>query len=477
MFTLRFGLLTILPMALALVLTGGCATDLHRAVENNSSPSSVERALDGGADPNVRNEFGSTPLHIAMGEDADTELVKVLVEGGADVNAVNDDGDTPLHDAAWFSDDTAKVELLLDAGADTEIGNKRGETPLHRAAAHGEIEIIELLLDYGADINAINDSGRSPLHESLTTRQIFIEDGLGVARLLLERGASPNDRALWRFATPGVIVNEEQDMGDPEIVALLLEYGADANMTDPNYGPLLIAVGSLEIARLLIEHGADVNAADSYIAWTPMHGAATAGDAAMLTLLLDSGADVNVVTTDNNRHTPLSLAVVDRDVETTELLLNRGADPSIGRPTCRSAQSAEAFAGTAALERLCADEGRQADAGATPTPEPLGLIGMTNSAIHGAVLTESPDFVAALLDEGIPIEAGATITLTDDRTLHGVTLLHVAVFNRDPAVIDLLLDRGANINAMTTTGETPCDLARQVDRLAGTAALDRLCGG
>ena len=480
----RFGLIVLtLPLA-AVALTAGCATDLHRAAENNSSPSSVKRALDGGADPNVRNEFGSTPLHIAMGADADTELVKVLVEGGADVNAVNDDGETPLHEAAWFSDNTAKVELLLDGGADTEIKDNRGNTPLHRAAAHGEPEIIELLLDYGADINAINDSGKSPLYESLTTRQIFIEDGLDVARLLLERGANPGGHVLWNFATPGIIVDGEQDMGDPEIVALLLEYGADPTGTNTGGVTLLHIVASVEIARLLVDAGADVNAADNPADWTPLHAAVGSGDRELIELYLDSGADIEAQ--DSNGQTPLKTAILAQNLnlDIIELLLDRGADPfaehyGIATP-CRSARSFDTITDPAILERLCSGGGSRTVAAETPTPTPtpqsFGLAAIAASAIHMAVITESPDLVAALLDDGVPIEVATTITLTDGRRLHGVTLLHVAVFNRDTAMIELLLDRGADINAMTATGDTPCDLGRQIDTLAGTATLDRLCG-
>ncbi len=487
MFTLRFGLIVLaLPLA-AVALTAACATDLHRAAENNSSASSVERALDGGADPNARNEFGSTPLHIAMGADADTELVRVLVEGGADVNAVNDDGETPLHEAAWFSDNTAKVDLLLDGGADTEIRDNRGNTPLHRAAAHGEIEIIELLLDRGADINAINDSGETPLYESLTTRQIFVEDGLGVARLLLERGADPGGYVLWSFATPGIIVDGEQDMGDPEVVALLLEYGADPTGTNTGGVTLLHIVANVEIARLLVDAGADVNAADNPADWTPLHAVVGSGDRELIELYLDSGADIEAQ--DSNGQTPLKTAILAQNLnlDIVALLLDRGADPfaehyGIVTP-CRSARSFDTITDPAILDRLCNDphrddQNREETPEITPTPGPVRLAGLAESPIHWAASKGSADDVAALLDEGTPIEITSSITLTDHRTLSGVTPLHIAVFNRDTAVIDLLLDRGADINAMTTTGETPCDLAQQVvDGLAGAAVLDRLCGG
>ena len=492
MFTLRFGLLLLFLAALAalgatLMLTRACGTDLHQVVSReNISVSAVEDALEAGADPNARNEFGSTPLHFTWGEDTDPEITRALIEGGADVNAVNDDGETPLHEAAWGSDNPIIVELLLDGGADTEIKDNRGNTPLHRAAAHGEIEIIELLLDRGADINASNDSGETPLYQALTTRQTFIEDGLGVARLLLERGADPGGRTLWRFATPGIIVDGEQDMGDPEIVALLLEYGADPTGTNSGGVTLLHTVASLEIARLLVDAGADVNAADNPADWTPLHAVVGSGDRELIELYLDSGADIEAQ--DSNGQTPLKTAILAQNLnlDVIEFLLDRGADPfaehyGIATP-CRSARSFDTITDPEILDRLCSDPNRddptrEVAPEITPTPGPVRLAGLAESPIHWAAGKGSADDVAALLDQGTPIEITSSITLTDHRTMHGVTPLHIAVFSRDPAVIDLLLDRGADINAMTTTGETPCDLAQQVDDgLAGAAALDRLCG-
>lgn len=479
------------PLTLFLVLltVAGCGSkDLHQVVSReNVSASAVEDALEAGADPNARNEFGSTPLHFTWGEDTDPEITRALIEGGADVNAVNDDGETPLHEAAWGSENPVIVELLLDAGADTEIATERGQTPLHRAAAHGTPEIVQLLLERGANLHVLDDAGNTPLDEALTTRQIFLEDGLVVPRMLLEHGADPGGRTLWRFATPGLIVDGEQDMGDPEIVALLLEYGADANMTDPQGGSLLIAVGSPEIARLLIEHGADVNAGAPDIGWTPLHAAVGSGDLELIELYLDSGADIEAQ--DLNGTTPLKTAILAEDLNLgiVALLLDRGADPfaehyGIATP-CRSARSFDTITDPEILERLCSDphkddRNREEAPEITPTPGPVRLAGLAESPIHWAAGKGSADDVAALLDEGTPIETTSSITLTDHRTLRGVTPLHIAVLNRDPAVIDLLLDRGADINAMTTTGETPCDLARQVeDGLAGAAALDRLCGG
>lgn len=62
-----------------------------------------------------------------------------------------------------------------------------GNTPLHIAANWGQLwgtmQEIEELIDLGADIDAINVLGKTPLHEAMNM------DELGVAKLLLDRGA------------------------------------------------------------------------------------------------------------------------------------------------------------------------------------------------------------------------------------------------------------------------------------------------
>src|SRR5262249_2178152 len=76
-----------------------------------------------------------------------------------------------------------------------------------------------------------------------------------------------------------------------------------------------------EVARLL-EAGADVN--DQGDRGTALHVAAFQGDVAMVTLLLDKGADIERVETALGGH-PLHVAVTYNQPEVVALLLARGA--------------------------------------------------------------------------------------------------------------------------------------------------------
>ena len=86
--------------------------------------------------------------------------------------------------------------------------------------------------------------------------------------------------------------------------------------------------GQKEVAELLIENGADPNVTNNYGA-TPLHMAikkkyAKGYAKGLAELLIEHGADLNVK--DNEGRTPLKKAVKCRLNEVAELLIERGAD-------------------------------------------------------------------------------------------------------------------------------------------------------
>jgi len=109
--------------------------------------------------------------------------------------------------------------------------------------------------------------------------------------------------------------------GDVTAMRLLLDKGADPNMaTKEGTTPLMAAAGInwvvgqtysrseneyLEAARLCLEQGTDVNATNSQ-GFTAMHGAANRGFDAMIKLLVEHGAKVDVK--DKEGRTPLTFA-------------------------------------------------------------------------------------------------------------------------------------------------------------------------
>lgn len=157
---------------------------------------------------------------------------------------------------------------------------------------------------------------------------------------LLRAGADPNgcrgDALQWP-PLKGAI-EELTDGGPIEAVVLLLRHGASVHGICPgDASPLLVAVlnRQVETARLLLAAGADPNAKDNE-GCSVLTGAvlttdddvyipSTAADRALVQLLLDCGADIDMPGI--LQLTPLAWALTNLDIPMVKLLLDAGANP------------------------------------------------------------------------------------------------------------------------------------------------------
>jgi ankyrin repeat protein len=104
--------------------------------------------------------------------------------------------------------------------------------------------------------------------------------------------------------------------------------GVDVNTKYAPFGETALAkavsVHSIDIARALIAHGADVNvSADD--GEMPLHVAAYNGDIAIVKLLIDGGARIDVREAQNG-FTPLHLAIYKKHYDVGRILVESGAD-------------------------------------------------------------------------------------------------------------------------------------------------------
>jgi ankyrin repeat protein len=119
------------------------------------------------------------------------------------------EGRTALHYAA-LEDRADDVRQLLAAGADPNAVDRRGQTPLHFAAQQAAIASAQVLLQGGARVDLSDADGNTALWRAAFG---FQGGDPALIRLLLEAGAdpqaknkagrSPHDVALT-FDRPGI---------------------------------------------------------------------------------------------------------------------------------------------------------------------------------------------------------------------------------------------------------------------------------
>ena len=144
-------------------------------------PSTIEKLLARGFDPNTPNEKGDAGILVALQSEALKSAMLLAKSAQTNVNVQNQLGETPLMLAAINNQlDLAKV--LIARGADV---NREGWTPLHYAATKGHREMMRLLLENDAYIDSESANGTTPLMMAA-----FSTSPLAV-KLLLEEGADP----------------------------------------------------------------------------------------------------------------------------------------------------------------------------------------------------------------------------------------------------------------------------------------------
>jgi ankyrin repeat protein len=92
---------------------------------------------------------GETALHIVV-KRGDMTYLRFLLAKGADPNLKDDKGTTPLLLAATTGE-SEMIQALVTGGANVNLGNSSGETPLIRAVQNRDLATARILLTAGAD--------------------------------------------------------------------------------------------------------------------------------------------------------------------------------------------------------------------------------------------------------------------------------------------------------------------------------------
>jgi len=500
-----------LSMAAALVAAGSDTRLADAAMHDDKD--TVRSLLKQKVDVNVAQGDGATALHWAAYQD-DQEMAAMLLEAGANVKAVTREGAiTPLF-MACTNGSPGMIAKLLRAGADANSVKSNGTTALMMAAAAGNADAVKVLLDHGADLKAKESAhGQTALMFAASLNRA------GVVKLLLNRGADPsvstNSAKLERvtFDIDGNVVPAKPAAPLPEKLATALaakeaEGGTQTGKAaDPaanggrgqfaprQVGPsymggmtaLLYAArdGQMDAVRELAAGGADINQASTGDQISPMVMAIVNGHLDIAKMLLDRGADPNVVSETGMTalystidvqwapHAWFPQPITEQEqvnyLDLMKELIKKGAnvnarlgkkiwfrsfthdvtwiDPAGATAFWRAAQSTD-LAAMKLLVEHGADPKIASTAGDTPLMAAAG-IGWGANFTTNAPGSPMPAVKYC-------VELGNDVNAVDSR---GYTALHGAAYVGNNEMVQFLVDKGAKVDVRTKTGDSVADMA------------------
>lgn len=232
------------------------------------------------ADPDIADGAGHTPLMLALD---DVAKVRALLDAGANPNARTEAGRSVVDVVSDQRDTAALLRLLLAHGVKLDAEQERGL--LVQVARNGDLPAMQLLV--------ARQGGKYPPQ---ALNAAAASNCLACVQAVLKQKPEP-DRLNAALASVAI-------MATREVLAALLEAGADPNYREPastrrgqerDAKTVLMKVvysdyADVDKVQLLLERGADVNARSSK-GGTALGEARRKGNAsAVVALLLAAGA-------------------------------------------------------------------------------------------------------------------------------------------------------------------------------------------
>ena len=380
----------------------------------SSQKRTIKVLLEKGADPNEKNGYERYPLDISAAY-CSVEIVQELISSGADTETVTREHGTALQTAGRREINSLPIiKTLLGAKSSLPSFDQGKAAALNEALSFFECSsgrficsssvadvlntgpgaVVKFLLANLPEENAVDS------RYCLLAQMACMVGDIECIDLLLQRGMDVNFSGYHY----GTALQAASCVGNIEVFERLLKSGAEINILQGDHGtPLRAAViqGHEVLVRMLINQGADVNLRYKAESDSVLHLALRSGNNAIFKLLLDAGAEMNIVT--RYKQHVLILACGHGDATLVELLLASGVDVSVS--------------GTKRYNYQIPYEE------ATP--------------LHAACANSHLHVVELLVDHGADIEK------TNESS---ATPLIAAVRANDLTVIRSLLDAGADVN-------------------------------
>jgi len=460
------------------------------------------------ANINVTDHEGRTPLFYAIHSN-DVKLIKVLLELGSDYNHKDHNGKTvfdyfdksvpyEIRNLLWvekyrethprfketsvrmngknfvasyrntdswtklmhavFDNDLKQVRQLLKGGADIDDYNNNKTTALHMGVAKNHKKIVQLLLAKGADIEVKNKHGLTPLFFAVE------KENLQMLELLIKHGANI-DAVTDMGETPlsYAFINSKKSMIKP-----LIQNGADVDRPTKHGDTCLfnaVIFGQIELTKLLLENGADIDIKNNaqkyvydYIRWNTPEAIVKFLQIAYLKKHPEEKAPVQFMVRYKNemyKPSPIQQALKDGNIEKLRIYLTKLDTDDTKEKTINDLLFRATEKRDPAFIELIIDHGAQLDVrhndGRTPL---LQAIAYNHAAI-----------VKSLIDKGADINA-----LSHGKHANKMSPIQYAALNKRTEIMEILIKAGADVNQKEeTNGRTPLMLALTRCRSAAPA--------
>ncbi|KAI1259151.1 hypothetical protein F5Y18DRAFT_433563 [Xylariaceae sp. FL1019] len=397
---------------------GRPSSPLAYAIRGNS-PASVSFLIDAGADIEMPNIWGRYPLTAAV-EYNQIEITRVLIAAGANVNVrERDHWGPPLRIAS-----RAEVAReLLKARHNDGTLRLALESALHSSGNSPGV-FLEILAQYP-------DASSLPDIDCLLHYQVLYSNMETLQLLLGDRYKLDVTKRSIHGDTPLHWISERTDVA---VIQLLLSYGAQIEAVN-NRGstPLTVAASksNFPVAACLVERGARINASHG-LTDSPFFWACYKGGLEMVQVMHNSSIDpanINMVNTISRMGTPLNAALFRAYIDEDSV------SPIIKREREKIVKDNEQ------VVQYLLDEGN-AEPGLPST--------YWRSAFQVACLTCPISTISMLIER-----SQLNVNAADSGRR---TPLHMALY-RTPAHVQLLLDLGADLDAVDAIGRNALHFA------------------
>jgi len=319
-------------------------TALLRACENDNYDI-VNYLIEKGANIHICNDYGYQALLYLCRNSKNKMMIKYCIQNGVDINHQSKkDRYSPLLTACYY-EQYEIAKYLIEHGANVNCYDFGRRTPLMIAFRKKNIELSQYLLKNDANLFSYDIDGESALNHCVASNFNEMLDFIINNNLLFNNLTNYNIDEITRacmmdnfkmikyFIENGIninytsennqesMINYSCEMCNMKLIKFLLDYGADSNLVDqeghtPFHNFLLNSnlyinlerkdeILFYDIAKYLIHHEENINMVDEFTQQTALMYACRYRNFKIVKLLIDAGADINII--DNNHNTALTL--------------------------------------------------------------------------------------------------------------------------------------------------------------------------